>query len=103
MLADTFLKRRLSSWNLNVELQGKCHTLVLVKNDSKKTEKIIRYAIQNSKENDLIVILCVVKLPVTTDILLGRVLEPLGDEDMVYYSKFTIGFNRNSKDCEFSL
>lgn len=82
MLADTFLKRRLSQWPLTLEEPVKCHTLVLVKNDSKKAEKIIKYAIENGKEDDLITILCVVKLPVKTDLLLGRVLEPMGDEDM---------------------
>ena len=86
MLADTFLKRRLSSWNLSLYDQEKCHTLVLVKNDSIKSENLIKYAIKNGKQEDFITILCIVKLPVSTDLLLGRVLEPMGDEDMVFSS-----------------
>ena len=102
MLADTFLKRRLSAWNLTVSHHGTCHTLVLVKNDSKSTEKLIKYAIENGKD-DFITILCVLKLPVATDLLLGRVLEPLGDEDMVNIIILKKGLDRNSKDCKFFL
>jgi type II secretory pathway component PulJ len=88
MLADTFLKRTLSQLAFREEKseitrkKNKNHTLVLVKSESSKGEKLIKYAL-NQNRNGNITILCVLKLSLSSEILNGRVLEPMGEEDMV--------------------
>lgn len=83
MLADTFFKRRLSQFTLQESdrtYSSKCHTLVLVKNES-KGEKLIKHALSQHR-NGTITILCVLKLSLSSELLNGRVLEPMGEEDM---------------------
>ncbi len=87
MLADTFLKRRLSLFAFKQEQDNtresfQNHTLVLVKSESSKGEKLIKYAL-NQKRNGPVTILCVLKLSLSSEFLNGRVLSPMGDEDMV--------------------